>query len=280
MHPVLVSAPPPSAPCLSHCPAPQVHPASVTAPPPKCTLPSVTAPPPSAPCLQSVPRPQVHPASVTAPPPSAPAFSHCPAPKCTLPSVSAPPPKCTLPRSLPRPQVHPASVTAPPPKCTLPSVSAPPQVHPASVSVPPPKCTAPKCTPPSVSAPPPSAPCLSHSRASIDSLTRKGRGGRSSNKWWQPHTNFVWTATNETKHPTRSGLASAQQTLTGRSCDSHTSPPRLSMRRLAYLAIWGIGNPGGKAPGIDEVGGTPNGNATWNTSSEQTVIRHCNQYDT
>ena len=44
----------------------------------------------------------------------------------------------------------------------------------------------------------------------------------------------------------------------------------------SHLAMWGRGNPGGNAPGIDEVGGTGNGKATWKRESTNKILFSAN----
>lgn len=62
----------------------------------------------------------------------------------------------------------------------------------------------------------------------------------------------------------------------------HTQEPSLEMvtpgeyTQRSHLAMWGRGNPGGNAPGIDEVGGTGNGKATWKRESTNKILFSAN----
>ena len=117
---------------------------------------------------------------------------------------------------------------------------------------------------------PQNAPSVLNIRASINSLSCKGGGCRSSNKWLQSHTVYVVGAVQTGRH--------ASQDCTDR---SHTKSHhwRWSLQvstQRSHLAMWGRGNPGGNAPGIDEVGGTGNGKATWKRESTNKILFSAN----
>ena len=119
---------------------------------------------------------------------------------------------------------------------------------------------------------PQNAPSVLNIRASINSLSCKGRGGGSSNKWLQPHTVHVVRTVQTRRH--------ISQDCSDRSHTKYQVRWRPSLQVTAqpsHLAMWGRGNPGWNAPGIDEVGGTGNGKATWKRESTNNLLfsPHC-----